>query len=275
MKKYIFLGIIGLIVLMSCIAIIPAGHTGVVKLFGKVYDKELSSGIHLIFPLKTVTRMSIRTETYTMSGNTQEGEKKGDDAIEALTKEGLKVKIDVTVLYRLKEEKASDVYKELGENYAEKIIRPQIRSIIRETIATYEAKSVYSEKRAEVEKKIFENLSREINPRGIVIEKVLLRNVSLPAKLAKSIEEKLQAEQEAQRMQFVLEREKKEAERKIIEAQGMRKAQEIINKSLTPAYLKWYSIQMMRELANSQNTTFLFVPIDKNGMPIVNVYPQK
>lgn len=269
---------IGLVVLVLLVfllgfswAVVPAGYTGVYHLFGKVADKELSSGFHLKNPLAAVTQMSIRTEEYTMSIAPQEGQKKGVDSIDALTKEGLKVIMDMTVLYHLNEESASDVYKELGTNYVEKIIRPQIRSGIRETVALYSAKDIYSDKRQEVENKIFDTLASSISPRGIVIEKVLLRNVILPEKLVNSIEEKLAAEQEAQKMDFVLEKEKKEAERKAIEAKGIKVAQETIQKTLTPEYLRWYSIEMMKGLVNSPNTTFLFVPIDQNGIPIVNL----
>jgi len=271
-KQLIVMSITTLIAfLLLSWVIVPAGATGVYHLFGKVKDKEFSSGFHFKNPLAQVTLMSIRTEEYTMSIVPEEGEKKGVDSIDALTKEGLKVQMDITVLYHLKEEKASDVYKEIGTNYVEKIIRPQIRSGIRETVAMYEAKDIYSEKREEVENKILEILKKNIESRGVVVEEVLLRNVVLPTGLTEAIENKLKAEQEAQRMDFVLMKEKKEAERKAVEAQGIRTAQETINRTLTPEYLRWYAIEMMKELANSQNTTFLFVPIDDNGMPIINL----
>ncbi|MEA1925767.1 MAG: prohibitin family protein [Patescibacteria group bacterium] len=253
-----------LIVGVFSIVIVPAGETGVYHLFGKVKSKELSSGIHLKNPLAVVTKMSIRTEEYTMSITKGEGDVKVADAIKALTKEGLEVDLDMTILYHLKEDRASEVFKNVGLDYVQKIIRPSIRSGIREIVANYEAKDIYSEKRQETAEKILEKLKKDINPRGIEIEEVLLRNVNLPPKLSNSIQEKLTAEQEAQRYDFVLQKETKEAERKRIEAAGQRDAQKIINESLTPNYLNYLYI---RELKDREGT--IYVPINPStGMPM-------
>ncbi len=262
---YIVLIVIILIILIPLsIKIIPAGETGVYHLFGKVREKEFSSGFHVKNPLAQVTKMSIRTEEYTMSGIIDEGQKKGADAILALTKEGLEVGLDITVLYHLQEESASDIYKNVGLGYVEKIIRPSIKSGIREIVANYEAKDIYSEKRQEAAAKILEKLKKDIDPRGIVIEEVLLRNVNLPAKLSSAIQEKLTAEQEAQRYDFVLLTEKKEAERKVIEAEGQRDAQRLINQSLTPNYLNYLYI---RDLKDREGT--IYVPTNPNtGVPL-------
>lgn len=256
---------------LSCFVVVPAGNTGVVHLFGSVDDDEIHSGFHLKNPLASVTKMSIRTEEYTMSIASGEGDKEGNDSIDALTSEGLKVIMDITILYHLEEERASDIYKELGTNYEDKIIRPQIRGAIREIVANYTAKDLYSDKRQEVENSIFDKLQEQIEPRGVVLEQAILRNVILPTSLTNAISEKLEMEQQSQKMDFVVEKEVKEAERKTVEAGGIKRAQEIINKSLTPAYVRWYSIEMMKELAGSENTTFLFVPLDGQGMPIVNL----
>lgn len=272
-KKYVFVAIpiivLVVLTLLKGLTVIPAGNTGVTTLFGKVSEKPLSSGLHLINPLRMVHKMSVRTEEYTMSISGEYGE---DDSIWALTKEGLKVVLDITVLYHLDEQKAPMVYRDLGDNYQEKVIRPAIRTAIRDVVAIYEAKDIYSEKRQEVAQKILQEI-KKVEDRGVVIENVLLRNVNLPDELSKSIESKLKAEQEAQAMDFVLQKEKKEADRKSIEAEGIKKAQDVISRSLTPSYLRWYSIEMMRDLADSPNSTFLFVPTDDNGMPIINVNP--
>jgi len=252
-----------IVILFNIFVVIPVGTTGVRTLFGKVKDKEISSGLHVINPLEHIERMSIRTEEYTMSGVHGEGQKAGADQISALTNEGLPVDLDITVFYHLNESKASDVYKELGLNYQEKIIRPEIRSIIREIIAQYNAKDVYSEKRAEVSQKIQERMIESIEPRGIAIEQVLLRNVTLPAKLSSSIQEKLQAEQDAQKYDFILEKEKKEADRKRIEAEGQRDAQIIISESLTPKYLQYTYI---KELKDREGT--IYVPTGGDGLPL-------
>ncbi|MCK5095874.1 MAG: prohibitin family protein [Candidatus Pacebacteria bacterium] len=253
----VVLVVLGVVLLANMIVIIPAGQTGVYHLFGKVRDKEVSSGIHLINPFASIRLMSIRTEQYTMSIAPKEGQRTGDDSIEALTKEGLKVALDITVLYHLMEGEASDVYRNIGVNYEEKIIRPEVRSAIREVIALYEAKDIYSEKREEAVEKIKTIMVENIGPRGIEIETVLLRNVILPAMLTGAIEDKLTAEQEAQKYDFVLQKEEKEADRKRIEAAGQRDAQSIINQSLTDRYLQYLYIQ---NLENREGT--IYVPYD-------------
>lgn len=256
--------IIAIIVLAKSIVIIPAGETGVYHLFGKVKDAEVESGFHIINPLAEVTKLSIRTEQYTMSIAREEGQKIGDDSIDALTSEGLTVKLDITVFYHLVEDSASDVFRELGVDYQEKIIRPEIRSAIREVIAGYDSKSIYSDKRDEIIITIRQKMTDNIEPRGIAIEQVLLRNVILPAKLDASIQEKLQAEQESQRYDFIIEKEKKEADRKRIEAEGQRDAQKTINESLTKEYLNYLYI---RELKDREGT--IYIPTDtENGMPM-------
>ena len=244
--------------------IIAAGHTGVQSLFGKVNDSELSSGFHIKNPFVRITEMSVRTEDYTMSITQGEGQLAGPDAIRALTKEGLNIDLDITVLYRLVEEKASDVYRDVGLNYDEVVIRPQIRSTIREIVALYSAKDIYSEKRGEATQQILDVLKSKLDPRGIEMEDVLLRNVVLPAKLANSIEEKLQAEQDAERYDFILEVEKKEAERKRVAAEGQRDAQQIINQSLTTRYLEYLYIESLKEREGT-----IYVPTNpNNGTPL-------
>lgn len=252
-----------IIIAMNILVVIPAGQTGVRTLFGKVNDREMSSGLHVINPLENIERMSIRTEEYTMSVTQGEGQKSGADQITALTNEGLQVDLDITVFYHLDERSASDVYKNLGLNYQEKIIRPEIRSAIREVVARYNAKDIYSEKRNEVADGIREKLSQTIDPRGIIVEQVLLRNVTLPAGLSKSIQEKLQSEQESQRYEFVLQKEEKEAERKRVEAAGQRDAQAIINESLSAKYLQYLYIKELKDRAGT-----IYVPTGADGLPI-------
>ena len=258
------IAVFGLWLFFASIQVVDAGETGVYSLFGKVRDAELRSGFHLVIPLAKVTRMSIRTEEYTMSITQDEGRRNAADAITTLTKEGLSVDLDMTVLYSLIEEKASDIYREVGLTYDEKIIRPTIRTAIRDIIAQYEAKDIYSAKREEAAIKIQDQLTAGLEPRGIRVEDVLLRNVVLPPNLANAIQEKLQAEQEAEKYDFILTREKKEKERKIIEAEGPRDAQRTINESLTTNYLNYLYI---RELKDREGT--IYVPVNPaSGMPL-------
>lgn len=262
--SYIAVGIVAIILLFRMVIIIQAGETGVYQLFGKVRDQELKSGFHFINPLASVVRMSTRTEQYTMSVAQEEGNKTGDDSIDALTNEGLTIKLDITVLYHLIEDQASDIYKNLGENYEEKIIRPEIRSAIRETVAKYDSKAIYSDKRDEITASLKDRLEKALISRGIVSEAILLRNVSLPPNLSTAIQEKLKSEQESQRYNFLIDKEKKEAERKIIESKGQRDAQQIINESLTDKYLNYLYI---KELKDRQGT--IYVPINpQTGMPV-------
>lgn len=265
-KRGVITGVIvvfGLWFFFASIVVVDAGETGVYSLFGKVRDNELRSGFHLVIPLAHVEKMSIRTEEYTMSIVSSEGNKTGDDSITALTKEGLSVGLDLTALYHLDENKASDVYKDLGTNYNEKIIRPIIRTAIRNIVAGYEAKEMYSSKREEAAQKIKDQVQSELETRGIVLEDMLLRDVRLPENLAKSIQEKLQAEQSTQKYDFLLQTERKEKERKRIEAEGQRDAQKIINESLSTNYLYY---QYINTLKDRQGT--IYVPTSPTtGMP--------
>ncbi|MFA7244882.1 MAG: SPFH domain-containing protein [Candidatus Magasanikbacteria bacterium] len=243
--------------------VVGAGETGVKSLFGKVMDEELSSGFHFKNPFVKITKVGIRTRDYTMSIAQGEGNRSGADAITALTKEGLSVDLDITVLYHLVEEKASDVYRDLGLSYEESIIRPQIRSVIREVVANYNVKDIYSDKRQDVAAEIEKRLKERMDPRGISLEEVLFRHVELPANLASSIQQKLQAEQETERYNFLLEKEQKEAERKRIEAEGQRDAQKIINESLSDRYLEYLYINSLKDREGT-----IYVPTGSNGLPV-------
>ena len=199
-----------------------------------------------------------------MTSRIGEGQVKSNDSITALTKEGLKVGLDITVLYHMDGKRATEIYKTIGKNYEGKIIRPAIRSNIREIVAQYNAGALYSEKREESATKLLALLKEKIDPRGIIIEEVLLRDITLPAKLSDAIEEKLKADQEAQRFDFIIQKEEKEANRKRIEATGQRDAQKIINESLTDRYLQYLYI---RELKDREGT--IYVPTNpSNGLPM-------
>lgn len=260
----VVVAILGLWLFFSSIVIVDAGETGVYSLFGKVKDSELKSGFHLVIPLAHVTRMSTRTEEYTMSKMGSEGKKTGDDSISALTKEGLEVSLDITVFYHLDEAQASDVYKNVGKTFEEKIVRPEIRSTIREVVSQFDAKEMYADKREEANGLILSQLKAKLDKRGIIVEDTLMRNVSLPANLAQSIQEKLQAEQEAQKYEFILQKEMKEKERKIIEAEGQRDAQKIISEGLSTNYLYYVYINQLKD---RQGT--IYVPTGATtGMPL-------
>lgn len=265
----LFLSFIFLIA--SMVRLVGPGQVGVVVLFGRVQEKPLRSGIHLINPFASIEKMSVRTESYTMSGKAREGVVRGDDAIDALTSEGLTVKLDVTVWYRLKSEGAAIVYRDIGPNYVEKIVRPAIKTVIRNMMAGYEVAYIYSENRESIGISIEQGLKDALAGRNIEVEKVLMRDVQLPEMVQGKIDEKMASKQEAERMVFVLQRETREVERKKLEAEGISEANRIISKSLTSSYLQWYYIKTLQQLVNSPNNTVIITPFDQKLTPLLNI----
>jgi regulator of protease activity HflC (stomatin/prohibitin superfamily) len=256
--------LIGIIV--ACIVQIDAGHVGVQKLFGSVKDDVLQSGLHFINPFVTVEELDVRTQNYTMSGVTDEGNKQGDDAIKVLTADGLEVTIDLTVLYRVIPIDAPKLIREVGNDYEDKIVRPISRTKIRDNSVYYDAVALYSTKRDEFQSRIFKSIEDEFKKRGLLLENLLVRNITLPATVRSSIEQKISAEQDAQKMQFVLQKEKQEAERKRVEAQGISDYQRIISESLTEKQLQYEQIKAMKELAGSQNAKIIMMG---KGAPVI------
>jgi regulator of protease activity HflC (stomatin/prohibitin superfamily) len=254
-------------ILISCIIQIEAGEIGVKKLFGKVQNDVLPSGLHFINPLLDVEEMDVRTQNYTMSGVHDEGEKSGDDAIRALTADGLEVVIDLTVLYRLLPTDAPRLVRETGLDYTSKVVRPITRTKIRDNAVYYEAVALYSSKRDEFQARIFKSIEADFKSRGLVLEQLLVRNITLPAMVKTAIEQKITAEQDAQKMQFVLQKERQEAERKRVEAQGISDYQRIINESLTDRQLQYEQIKAMKDLAGSTNAKMVIM--GKGNTPVI------
>ncbi|TAH10629.1 MAG: prohibitin family protein [Runella slithyformis] len=243
--------------LTACVKQIDAGTVGVQSLFGKINDSILTSGLNFVNPLVDVTGVNVQTQNYTMSGVHDEGDKQGDDAIRILTADGLEVIIDLTVLYRVMPAEAPKIIRELGANYQDKIVRPVTRTRIRDNAVNYDAVALYSSKREQFQAKIFAQIEQDFKQRGLVLESLLLRNVNLPESVKKTIESKINAEQDAQKMQFVLQKEKQEAERKRVEAQGIADYQNIIANSLTYRQLQYEMIKAQKELAASPNSKII------------------
>ena len=254
-------------VLTKCMIQINAGQIGVKSLFGKVQNDVLGSGLHFINPLVNVRMLDVKTQNYTMSGVHDEGEKSGDDAIRVLTADGLEVTIDLTVLYKLLPSEAPKLIRETGADYTDKIVRPLTRTKIRDNSVYYEAISLYSTKRDEFQQRIFADIDEDFKKRGLVLEQLLVRNITLPASVRATIEQKINAEQDAQKMQFVLLKEKQEAERKRVEAQGIADYQRIINTGLTDQQLQYEQIKAYLELAKSPNSKI--VVMGKSNAPII------
>jgi regulator of protease activity HflC (stomatin/prohibitin superfamily) len=254
-------------VLVSCIIQIDAGQVGVKKLFGKVQKDVLGSGLHFINPLLEVEKLDIKTQNYTMSGQQDEGTKSADDAIRVLSADGLEVTIDLSVLYRLIANDAPMLLQETGINYEDKIVRPITRTRIRDNAVYYDAVALYSTKRDEFQQRIFKNIEDDFKKRGLLLENLLVRNITLPQSVKTTIEQKINAEQDAQKMQFVLQKEKQEAERKRVEAQGIADYQRIISESLTDRQLQYESIKAQLEIAKSPNTKVIIM--GKGNTPVI------
>ena len=246
---------------------IDAGRVGVQSLYGNVENDILSSGLHVINPLLDVTEFDIQTQNYTMSAIHSEGAQEGDDAIRVLSNDGLEVVIDLTVLYRISPESAPKIFKQIGVNYTDKIVRPVTRTRIRDNAVYYDAVALYSTKRNEFQQRIFTSIETDFKSRGLILEQLLIRNINLPASVKTTIESKINAEQEAQKMQFVLQKEKQEAERKRVEAQGIADYQRIISMGLTDKQLQYEQIKAQKELAASPNTKIIFM--GKGSAPVI------
>lgn len=253
----------------SFFVVVDAGEVGVHSLFGKVNDNPLYPGFKFKIPFAKIIKMSTRTQDYTMTSIEEDSQyltstAGTNDAIETRASDGAVVWLDITVLYHLQGEKAPEIYKNLGVDYVEKVVRPVIRSSIRGVAANYTITEIYSTKRDEIQSTLSGEMKEELDSRGITVEDVLLRKVNLSQTLSASIETKLAAQQEAKKYVFVLEKEEKEAERKRIEAAGQRDAQQTIAQGLTSNYLYYLYIQNLKE-----NQSTIYVPINpENGMPL-------
>jgi len=236
--------------------VIPAGNVGVVDFFGTVSDNTLKSGINFVNPFARVVKFSVKTQEI-------------KEVMDVPSKEGLTVQLEISVLYHLDPEKAARVYKSVGENYVEVILEPQFRSVSRGVTAGYEAKALYTSEREMLAQIIMADLEKIVGVRGIIIESSPLRRIGLPPGLTAAIEEKLRAEQESQRMQFVLTKEKQEAERKRIEAQGISDFQAIVTRGISDQLLRWKGIEATEKLAASQNAKVVIIGAGKDGLPLI------
>jgi regulator of protease activity HflC (stomatin/prohibitin superfamily) len=251
------LGLVLLVILLfASVVSVPTGHVGVLTLFGKVTGETLGEGIHLINPLKSVQRLSIQTQSVKESASVP-------------SNEGLILALDTSLLFHLDRSKAAEVYQKVGANYAEKIVEPTLRAAIRAATSAHTANALYTNARELVQQQIQEELIAQLAPRGVIIENVLLRDVQLPTMLKSSIEAKQQAEQDALRMSFILQKEKQEAERKRIEAQGIADFQKIVAQGISPQLLEWKGIEATEKLATSSNSKVVVVGNTKNGLPLI------
>lgn len=254
--------------LTSSIRQIDAGTIGVQSLFGKVSSNVLEDGLNFVNPLVDVTIFDTKTQNYTMSASAAEGDQSGDDAIRVLSADGLEVVIDLTVLYKILPGSAPNIFKEIGRDYKDKVVRPLTRTRIRDNAVYYDAVSLYSKKRDEFQDRIYKTIDKDFKDRGLILEQLLIRNIDLPESVKKTIESKINAEQDAQKMEFVLQKEQQEAERKRVEAKGISDYQTIIASSLTDRQLQYEMINAQKELAKSPNAKIVIMG-SKGGVPLI------
>ncbi len=260
---FILLGIIS-----ACVVQVNPGEIGVKILFGSVQNDVLKSGLHFVNPLLEIRKVDVKTQNYTMSGINDEGTKEGDDAIRVLTSDGLEVTIDLTVLYRVVSSDAPMLLKETGSDFRDKIVRPITRTKIRDNAVYYQAVDLFGSKRDEFQQRIYRSIEEDFKKRGLMLEQLLVRNIALPSSVKASIESKINAEQDAKKMEFVLQKERQEAERKRVEAQGIADYQRIINIGLTDNQLQYEQIKAMKEIALSQNSKIIVMG-SKGSSPII------
>ena len=252
---------------VASIVQVEPGEVGVQKLFGKVNKNVLESGLNIVNPLVDVVDFDVRTQNYTMSGVADEGSKSGDDAIRVLSADGLEVIIDLTVLFKVVPNEAPRILEEIGTDYKNTIVRPICRTKIRDNAVYYDAVALYSTKRDEFQSKIFSSIEKDFKARGLQLEQLLIRNITLPTSVKETIESKINAEQEAQKMTFVLQKEKQEAERKRVEAQGIADYQKIISTGLSEKQLQY---EMIKAISTSPNAKLIFVGNGKTPPVIVD-----
>jgi prohibitin 1 len=248
--------IFALIFFFSSVVSIPTGHVGVLTLFGRVTGETLAEGIHVINPLKAVEKLSVQTQSVKESANVP-------------SNEGLILALDTSLLFHLDRSMAADVFQKVGANYAEKIVEPTLRAAIRASTSSHTANALYTNARELVQQQIQDQLTKELAPRGVIVENILLRDVQLPAMLKGSIEAKQQAEQDALRMSFILQKETQEAQRKRIEAQGIADFQKIVAQGISPQLLEWKGIEATEKLATSANSKVVIIGNSKTGLPII------
>ena len=250
-------GVFTLFALLQCFTVIPAGNVGVVDFFGTVSDKPITAGINVINPLSQVIKFSTQTQEH-------------KESMQVLSREGLTIGLELSVLYRLNPDSAARVYKTIiGGDYENVVLVPQFRSISRAVTASFQASALYSTERERLGMTIQEELAKTVAPRGVTVESTPLRNVALPTQLTEAIEQKQRAYQESQRMEFILAKERQEADRKRIEAKGIADFQTIVAAGISEQLLRWKGIEATEKLASSQNTKVIIVGAGKDGLPII------
>jgi prohibitin 1 len=241
---------------LNSVACVKTGHVGILTVFGRVTGRTIGEGMHLVNPLSRVTELSIKSQ-------------EAKERASVPSKEGLIMGLEASVLYHLQPDRAADVFQKIGPGYADVLLIPNFRSAMRGVTAANSASTLYSDARESIARQIMTDLQAQVQPRGIAIENVLLRDLQLPDTLKQAIEAKQQAQQEAQRMEFVLQRERQEAERKRVEALGIKDFQNIVSEGISEKLLAWKGIEATIDLAKSSNAKIVVVGNAKSGLPLI------
>jgi regulator of protease activity HflC (stomatin/prohibitin superfamily) len=273
------LGATGILLMSSsCLTSVSAGQVGVPVVYGSVQPYFIPEGLHTVNPFASVKEMSVRSQTYTMVSAEGEGQIRGDDSIFAQSSDGVVLTLNVSIVYKLVDADAPWVYRHLGNDYADNIVRSAARSAVPDSTSQFTFEEAYASKRAAMAEKIRTRMNSSINEilrqypgfsgAGVVIQQVFIREVKPSPQLLTAIEEKMTAQQQAQQMDFTLEKERKEAQRKAIEAQGIQDFQNIVTKGITEPLLKWKGIEATEKLAASPNAKVVIVG-GKDGLPVI------
>jgi len=241
---------------LTSIRVVPPAHTGIIVVLGSVGKGTLDAGLHLVNPLASITTFNLKTQIL-YSENV------------VPTKEGLNVELDVSVLYHVEPSKARDVFLQLGVDYESVLILPELQSAVRGLTSEVSAKALYTAGRTEIHDKLLEELRAKLAPRGVELEDVLLKGIKLPKQLTDAIELKAQAEQESARMEFVLSKERQEADRKKVEAEGISAFQRIVSEGISEQLLAWKGIEATQKLAESTNSKIVVMGNTKSSLPVL------
>jgi len=251
--------------LFSTVVVIDAGEIGVKVVFGRVSDRVLRNGVHVVPPYAAVVRYPVRLVEFTQVA---------ENLIEARVNNGLTIRLDVTALYTIDPDMAGEVYTSVAtsvEDLGAKVFQPILRTEIRNIISQYSSEEVYSSKREQISTEIEESLRAAVAPKGVILDRFMIRAIFLPEEVDRAIQAKIAAQQEAEAMTFKKQKAEQEALIRVVEARGLAQAQEIINSTLTPTYLQHEAIQAYRDLAGSPNTTFVILPTSptSSGIPLI------
>jgi len=245
-----------LIWLIASVRTVPPAHVGLSITLGSVSNTALPSGIHLLNPLASVVLFNLKTQLLYTENSVP-------------TQEGLNVELDVSILYHVEKDKVRDVYLALGEDFEKVLIIPELQSAVRGLTSEVSAKALYTSGRTEIHNKLVTELKEKLTPRGVVLEDVLLKGIKLPKQLTDAIELKAQAEQESARMEFVLSKERQEADRKKVEAAGISAFQKIVSEGISTQLLQWKGIEATEKLAASTNSKMVIMGNSKDSLPVL------